>query len=316
MRTLRAGRRSALVVAIGASLAFPPAPNARSFRVRLTPFVVDSQSERLPCEYVTLGNAKAMDVREIDVDAPRGLHHILLYAYEGDDRDPRYLTHGIREGLGCFSVGPPDLYGDLVGLLGAVRGGPYRMPEGYAVSLRADQPVSVQTHVFNATRSRRIRSAVRLRFVGAKPGTVRHHLSPIDALAITFELPPGETSVFTGDFIAPFDLNVAMVSSHQHQHGTSVVVHPVVGGVEQDPIYENHRWSEPHLRWLDPPVRLRQGDRLRVRCEWLNTTDHPLHYGASANDEMCNLNGYFFRDMEVAPEARTGASGFLVPVVE
>jgi hypothetical protein len=31
---------------------------------------------------------------------------------------------------------------------------------------------------------------------------------------------------------------------------------------------------------------------------------------------MCNLNGYFFRDVEVAPEARTGASGFLVPVVE
>jgi hypothetical protein len=88
----------------------------------------------------------------------------------------------------------------------------------------------------------------------------------------------------------------------------------VAGGVEQPAVYENRRWNEPPLRWLHPPLRLEAGDRLRLDCEWNNRSDETIGYGPFARDEMCNLNGYFFRDVEVPPEARTGVGGELVPV--
>jgi hypothetical protein len=109
-------------------------------------------------------------------------------------------------------------------------------------------------------------------------------------------------------------MNVVMVSSHQHRFGTRASIRPVLGGVEGDPIYENRRWAEPQLRWLPAPVRLEAGDRLRLLCEWNNRSDDTLRYGPSALDEMCNVNGYFFRDVDLPREARTGVGGDLVPL--
>jgi len=168
-------------------------------------------------------------------------------------------------------------------------------------------------HAFNASPRPR-RTVVRVKLVPAKSDEVRRHLELIDVVGMGFELPPQARSAFTADFVAPVAMNVAMVSSHQHHFGTRVTIRPVVGGVEQDAVYENRRWSEPPLRWLDPPVRLAAGDRLRVHCEWHNRSDETLRFGPSATDEMCNLNGYFFRDVEVPPEARTGVGGELIPV--
>ena len=48
---------------------------------------------------------------------------------------------------------------------------------------------------------------------------------------------------------------------------------------------------------------------------WNNRSDDTLRFGPSALDEMCNLNGYFFRDVDLPREARTGVGGDLMPVV-
>jgi hypothetical protein len=150
--------------------------------------------------------------------------------------------------------------------------------------------------------------------VPAAPGTVRHHLRQLDAVMRGVDLAPRAVTVRIADFVTPAALNVAMISSHQHRLGTRVTVWPVVGDVEGDAVYESRRWSEPPLRWLDPPIRLGAGDRLRVRCEWHNTTDAIVRYGDAAADEMCNLNGYVFHDGEGPPEERTGIVAILEPV--
>src|SRR5688572_19535918 len=103
---------------------------ARPITLRLTPFDVGPESDRNPCEYVELSNAEAVDVSRFEVRTPRNrLHHILLYAYLGDDRDPRHLTNGVpRYGDACAAIGPPDMAGHTLGLLGAVRHGVYPLP--------------------------------------------------------------------------------------------------------------------------------------------------------------------------------------------
>jgi len=161
----RSGRHVVCARVVALLLPVPVDGRRRPVRVRLTRFVVPPSSERLPCEYIALPNRKAIDVQQFEVRAKAGLHPILLYAYFGNDRDPRHLTNGVRDGLACLGIGPPDLKEHTVGLLGAVRSGTYRLPPGYAVSLAPRQPVSVMTHVFNVDGSKPLRAAVQLRIV-------------------------------------------------------------------------------------------------------------------------------------------------------
>ncbi len=305
-----------VVAGLVLGLAGPAArTEAKTLRIPVTAFDVAPQSDRTPCEYVALGNDEAMDIRKFEVRTPRNrLHHILLYAYLGADRDPASFTKALVDGDACAAIGPPDMAGHTLGLLGAVRAGTYALPAGFAVSIGPRQPIAIHMHAFNTSARRTRTTVIRIRATAADPADVKHHLEPIDVVGKTFELAPQARTTWTADMVAPFPMNVVMVSSHQHRFGTRVSIRPVVGGLEGEPIYENRRWAEPHLRWLPAPVHLEAGDRLRLLCEWNNRSDDTLRYGPSALDEMCNLNGYFFRDVDLPREARTGVGGDLIPL--
>ncbi len=284
---------------------------ARPFQVRFTPVEVAPGRDRIACEYLELPNRTTMDVRRFVVDAHPRVHHVALAAYLGTDRDPRWFSDGkLVDGIGCWAIGPPDMAQHQTGLLGAVRTGAYDIPDGYAVTLLAHQPVEMVTHALNP-KYHTERTHVRLTVVPADPRRVRHHLEPLDVLAFGFELPPHAQTTYVADFVAPITVNVAMLASHQHRYGTRVAVYRVSDGVEGEQIYENLNWREPKLAWLDPPVRLRAGERLRVHCEWNNLGDVTLRYGGSATDEMCNLEGYVFRDVDPPPTERGAVGGFL-----
>jgi hypothetical protein len=310
-------RFAVLVVFVVSTLAVAPFDaGARSIMVRFAPFDVEPESDRITCQYLSLGNRVGTDVERLTIRAPRtGFHHVNLFAYLGTDRDPGLITDGVVDQLGCFGVGPPDFAARSGGLLGAVREGTYDLPAGYAVTIGPEQPVRIITHVFNRT-SRVRRAAVRLKIVPTAAKAVAHHLEAFGAVLFDIDLPPRTTTAHAADFVAPFPMNVVMLSSHQHRFGSHATIRPIVGGADLGQVYENFRWAEPPLTWLDQPLHLEAGDRLRLRCEWKNESDVTLHYGDSAKDEMCNLNGYFFRDAEIPAEARTGIAGVLLPVVE
>jgi hypothetical protein len=289
--------------------------DAKTLRIPVTSFDVAPASDRNSCEYVALGNDEATDIRKFEVRTPRNhLHHILLYAYLGENRDPGLYTKALVHGEACAAIGPPDIAGHTMGLLGAVRAGTYTLPSGYAVSIGPRQPIAIHMHAFNKSTRKTRRTVIRIKATAADPAEVTHYLEPIDVVTKTLELPPRTRTTYVADMVAPFPMNVAMVSSHQHRLGTRASIRPVIGGVEGEPIYVNRRWAEPPLRWLPRPIRLDTGDRLRLLCEWDNRSDETVRHGPAALDEMCNLNGYFFRDVDLPREARTGVGGDLVPL--
>jgi len=61
-------------------------------------------------------------------------------------------------------------------------------------------------------------------------------------------------------------------------------------------IYENSDWQHPHSFWPDPPIRLAQGDRMRISCTWHNTDDHDVAFGPKTTDEMCFILGFYYRE--------------------
>jgi hypothetical protein len=250
-----------VVAGLVLTLAGPAArADAKTLRIPVTSFDVAPESDRNPCEYVALGNDEAMDIRKFEVRTPRNhLHHILLYAYRGENRDPALYTKALVDGEACAAIGPPDIAGHTLGLLGAVRAGTYTLPAGYAVSIGPRQPVAIHMHAFNASKRKTRRTVVRIKATAADPDEVKHYLEPMDVSGKSFVLPPQARTTWVADMVAPFPMNVVMVSSHQHRFGTRVSIRPVVGGVEGEPIYENRRWAEPAFRWLATPVRLEHG---------------------------------------------------------
>ena len=276
------------LVVVGAILAVgSPDARGRAITVRFAPFDVQPDTDRTTCQYLTLGNRKGTDVKRLTIRAPRtGFHQVNLYAYLGSDRDPRWVTDGVVDEDGCFEVGPPDFGNASGALIGAVREGTCALPPGYAVTIDPEQPVRIITRVFNPSDHVR-RTAVRLKIVPTAASAVSHHLEALDSVLLGSDLPPRATAAQPADFIAPFPMNVVMLSSHQHRFGTHATVHPIVGGADLGQVYENVRWAEPPLTWLDPPIHLETGDRLRLRCEWNNPSDVAIHHGGSAKDEMC-----------------------------
>ena len=66
-------------------------------------------------------------------------------------------------------------------------------------------------------------------------------------------------------------------------------------------------------QWIeDMPLELKQGDHVRVRCEYENPSDQTITYGESSLDEMCYFVGYAVgtdRELDGCIDSGGGASG-------
>jgi hypothetical protein len=288
---------------------------SRSFTVRASPFEVPVGAERTVCEYRPSPNAEPLEVGGFEIHASPGLHHASVSAYLGDDRDPRHYTRGIPADATCRDVGPPDLLAPLRSmlLLGSVSVGRQRFPPGLAIRLDARQPLLLNFHYFNGT-SRPLRPKVRLRILRARRGAVRHHLEVLGVGNFDIRIPPHATVSHTADWSPPFDVNVAMLSSHAHGRATRVTASVLVGDAAPRRVYESRSWAEPTIAWQAPPLRLTPADRLRFTCEWRNDSDREIGFGATADDEMCFITGYFFRDEDPPPGTELGIGGRGVPL--
>jgi hypothetical protein len=78
-------RFAVLVVVVVSTLAVAPFDaGARAITVRFAPFDVEPESDRITCQYLSLGNRVGTDVKRLTIRAPRtGFHHVNLYAYLG-----------------------------------------------------------------------------------------------------------------------------------------------------------------------------------------------------------------------------------------
>jgi hypothetical protein len=116
----------------------------------------------------------------------------------------------------------------------------------------------------------------------------------------TFDLPAGqrvqhsvEGAVLpTGQTAAVGQVTEGLIYEawgHEHLLGTSFRMDLVHPDGSSACLLHIPRWDF-HWQGLYPlatPVAAHAGDRVRVTCEWDNTTSHDVHYGETTADEMC-----------------------------
>jgi hypothetical protein len=269
-----------------------PTPEG-SFSVSFGQIVVPAGQERTQCVIKRLGNPNKMHVGSVHNTLAQGSHHLIVY--EVTDTEERTTPYDCRPFADTFdpSKGAPLMItqkkDDLLTL-----------PDGVAYSLDANQMIRLEMHYINPT---------------AKDETVdaTTTMIPIDDAAFKYEadfllvgdlqinIPPQASATLGPTYLAlpsAYDgVSFFAITGHEHQYGTNVKVSTATGASDQgSPVYDvpGWQWNEPKTLFTAPPFTVPSGGGFKLTCEWHNTTDKPVTFGESAEQEMCFFWAYYY----------------------
>ncbi len=93
------------------------------------------------------------------------------------------------------------------------------------------------------------------------------------------------------------DVKFFAITGHEHRYGTGVKIETAPDNLTPgSSVYDvpDWLWSEPKTVTYDPPFQIPDGGGFRFSCSWNNTGDTPVHFGESAEAEMCFFWAYYY----------------------
>lgn len=164
------------------------------------------------------------------------------------------------------------------------------LPEGVAAPLTAPMVFIFSHHYVNATdRPVDIQAILNIETVPSE--AVSHVAGLVFDDIPDLEVPPGEDRVVNRTCIFERDVEIALVSTHNHEWGECATVHQYDGEAEatsEDPFFVNKLWEQPPILHFEPgtfPVSA--GDGVTWSCHFRNDTDRTLINDGTAEGEMC-----------------------------
>jgi hypothetical protein len=110
------------------------------------------------------------------------------------------------------------------------------------------------------------------------------------------------------------DVDVLFFASHMHARGVEFTIAPWDGEAVGEVFYRNDDWHSPKIMKLDSMMHVKAGEGFEFACHWRNDSDRSVHYGTTAEDEMCNMVVVFTPfDMSAACEVVETSDGVLPP---
>ena len=273
-----------------------PEDTADYFEFEVGPFTVPAGAERYLCFTTRIDDAFASDM--VKFESHPVVHHLIFAKALAPE----------PEGMSECDVLFRSTWSPI--FLSGTGDSDFALPEGAAFEMKADTQVVAQLHLLNVTTSD-VTETVKLR--------MRKRVDPafrkvgIMAFGTTnIALEPGGTGQATGDCDLSRDVTLFAAFPHMHTLGTSMIVE---AGATADTMTEVFRRSPYDFddQWIeDMPLELKQGDHVRVRCEYENSSDQTITYGESSLDEMCYFVGYAVgtdRELDGCIDSGGGASG-------
>jgi hypothetical protein len=261
----------------------PPAPKSDEVQIISPALDVEPFSDATYCSYLVNPLPKEVDVVGMISDQSKFGHHITVYDVgpSGKTDDTHKCTDDDMQRarfLGGGGEGSPNV----------------KIPEGLGFRLPAGGHLLVQTHWINTTGDKqRGQAAVNLQYRDPSPDRqIAHTFSAFDS---KFEVPPRKQGDATTECKVKKELRLFLLAGHQHEWGSRVSIEQVSGDATK--VLYDEKWSPeyntnpPRLNFTkDEPLVLKEGDTLRLHCEWNNTTEKSLRFP----QEMCVAFGMYF----------------------
>jgi hypothetical protein len=298
MRALRLPVALALTLVLAATALAKPylRKPRRGIQRQTAPYTVGPGEDREWCQYWRADVAKPIDVSGFKVRMPEGAHHFVIWSYGGQEQDDTKFPQGPVESVGCIGLMPDELTPRVLIPLQSPNAR-FRMPKGIALRVTPGQQLWLNPHLKNPG-TEPITPDVRFNLYAAKPGTVKHYAEGmIIGNMLDIAIPARGEQTLTAEWTAPVDLNLVLLTTHQHRLGTYANIELVsADGASTEVIYENFRWEHPRNFWPKGTLRLEKGRKMRITCQWKNPGERPVAFGPNTTDEMCFILGFYYRD--------------------
>lgn len=262
-----------------------------SFTVRFPTVTVAAGAESTQCVVLALGNDHPIHVGSIENVLGEGALDMLVYRTNETTPHP--------DPVDCVpftSTLPPTSAAPL--MITQRRDDVLTLPPGVAFELGANQLIQLEVHSLNTTSaslqvepSSTFRTTCDFReeaaflFVGSSDIALPAHASAtVGPVYLALPTQLGAPSFFA-------------INGHEHQYGTGVRVWSAASATDPGTsMYEvpSSLWSEPQTVQQDPPVVLPAGGGFRFECDYVNSSDHYVGFGASAQGEVCFFVAYYY----------------------
>ena len=259
-----------------------PPPPEDGLRLETGPVEVSGFGETERCIAFKNGD-EGRFVQGVDVAGTASLHHILLFKVGVDLPDGEVdciqtldAAMGIEVDMLELLFGSYDQPASLI------------FPAGYGVELPEKQQLYAVVHFVNSASQPVASEAildVHFASVDVQP------LFTYSLINMGFVVPPEtDEHVVTTACTLPTDLDLFSVTPHMHALGIGLVAEHedqagVVTTLLDGPL-------EPLVRYVDPPMAMREGDTVRFSCTWANPFDREVGFSDDLSGEMCSVIGY------------------------
>lgn len=271
----------------GASAA--PATQRPALRAAISLTEVPPGSEDHVCVVLSLDNSETEYVNDIRVSLSEGSHHLVV------DRRPADQPLQL-EPAPC----DPSAGDDTRIMIAQQPETRFSLPEHTGFRFDAHQRVYILMHYINLhQRPADIAGEVTLGLAPREP-TPPLEMRHLFLGTLDIDLPPHRRTTVTslqavGDPAAG-ERHIVAMTTHTHRLSERVFVERVWSELDppSQPIYESWDWAEPPLLQIDPVLVLMRGERLRLSCQYFNTTDKTVRFGSGFYDEMCFMWLYYY----------------------
>jgi hypothetical protein len=210
-------------------------------------------------------------------------HHALLYYLTTPEAPRTEICHG--QGM--------EKMVQILGGSGGEGTGGYQPPANVGATIPKGSQFVIQTHWIN-TSDKPVDVQAMMVTVPGTDGPDRIETGSLVALDLSFNVPARDKLHTSVECVMQGEHRLFMSIGHEHEWGTHVAADVTrVDGTNEllfDRDFTPHDTFDPPVNdyGVTKPLTFHKGDKLRMQCDWANTTDEALSFPR----EMCVFFGY------------------------
>lgn len=184
-------------------------------------------------------------------------------------------------------VGPGSFHNVLfVSVMGT---GPFYFPNGVGLRIRQGDALTLQLHVVNTT-DHVVEGTSGIEVLEAVELSTMVEANILNPAVTVLDLPPGSSQA-SGTCRLTQDQTFFAIAPHMHKLGVRFKSTLTQNGVAHVLLDEDFSFSEQVFVPFEA-IAAHAGDSITAECTWNNTTPDTVHWGATADEEMCSAFVY------------------------
>jgi hypothetical protein len=238
------------------------------------------------CHVFKLGNDAPVDIDRINVQFAPGSHHVHIYRSDTPDPD------GVHD---CWAGIDWNRWHLVLGV--QTQAMDWKLPDQLTIPFDAHQQLLVQVHWLN-TADEPIERNVQLSFHATDES--RAHVGTMFGVNKQTAMAPHERKVIKQWCPLPAGASLLAMMGHYHGLGTKYAIDARKQGEPTGtPLYSALDEQTFQFKTYEPAFAVPADTGLQFECEFLNTRDIPITWGADTRlSEHCNMSAYYYPAVE------------------